>query len=95
MRRVLFSLAGGLVLGLLLLTADPARAELAVLTGPLTELDGRYMVMDKARGAVELRGPDLERMVGKRVWVSGDVEDGETGVPVLTVDDIEVIQPVE
>jgi hypothetical protein len=34
-------------------------------------------------------------MVGKRIWVSGDMEDGEKGLPVLTVEDIEVIQSQE
>jgi hypothetical protein len=93
MRRTLAGLAGGCCL--LLLLCGPAAAELATASGQLTELDGRYLLMDKAKGAVELRGEALEDMVGKRIWVSGDMEDGEKGLPVLTVEDIEVIQSQE
>ncbi|MGE4291503.1 MAG: hypothetical protein AB7E32_04755 [Desulfovibrio sp.] len=86
-------LAGSVLL--LLLGFGPAMAELATLTGRLTELDGRYLVLDRTRGAVELRGENLESLVGKRVWVSGDLENGESEIPVLDVDDIEEIQNQE
>lgn len=83
------------VLFVLFFYIGPSHAEVAILSGPLAELDGRYLLLDEIEGAVELQGDALEPFLGKRVWVSGNVEVDENGAPVLTVDEIELIQPQE
>jgi hypothetical protein len=98
MKKILFSVAALLVLGTFALPAAPRPGSAAQTTSPggvsvsgkLTTKAGKFYITDDATHVrMEVRGDGLQRWVGQKVRISGDVSSTGAGQPqVLTASQV-------
>jgi hypothetical protein len=64
------------------MAAPPGSQAESTMSGTLTSADGKFFLTDEAtRTSVEVRGEGLEKYVGQRIRVSGQVAPGPAGAP--------------
>src|ERR1700691_1768891 len=86
MKGTLLKLAALLVCRALAFAAGAPRspASSTTMSGTLTSKDGEFYLTDEAsNSAVEVRGEGLQKYVGQKVSVTGQVSAGPEGAPVV------------